>query len=98
MSRQVEIRNGIEKIVAFCDSEPDICAGEIIMYLEKMGVVIKVGEIRELERAAADSEAYVADGVGVSWERSAPIFGEFKRAGYAAVEPLILTTKSRSIK
>lgn len=64
-------------------------ADEWCAYLHSMGVVIKVGEIRELQRAAANSPAYVADRIGVSWERSAPIFGDFMKAGYVSVEPLI---------
>jgi len=54
-----------------------------------MDINKKREEIREIVGGAADPEAYAADKVGVSWERSAPIFGDFKRAGYVAVEPLI---------
>ena len=54
--------------------------------LAKEGYVKQIGCIRELPRAAADPEAFVADGIGVSWERSAPIFREFMEAGYVQVE------------
>jgi len=81
MTKQEEIRKGIEK---YTDSPAALWS-----YLHSQGVVIKVGEIKELPRAGAGSEAYVADGIGFSWERSAPIFGDFKRAGYVKTRSLI---------
>jgi len=64
-------------------------AKEYLTYLHSQGAVLKVGEIREIIRGAADPEAYIADGLGVSWERSAPYFRQFKEAGYTLTEPLI---------
>lgn len=32
-----EPKSGINKIIAFCGDEPDVCTGEILMYLDKMG-------------------------------------------------------------
>jgi hypothetical protein len=41
MTKQEEIREGLEKIALFCgSSEPDVCAGEMIMFLHKKGVAI----------------------------------------------------------
>jgi|WetSurMetagenome_2_1015567.scaffolds.fasta_scaffold462637_2 hypothetical protein len=56
---------------------------------DEYGVVRKVGEIQQLERNAADNEAFVAPGVGWSWERDSSVFKMFKQAGYVRVEPLI---------
>ena len=41
MTKQEEIRKGMLTIIEFCGNEPDICVGELEMYLDKMGVVIK---------------------------------------------------------
>lgn len=41
MNKQTEIRNGMRKIIDFCGNEPDVCVGELEMYLDKIGVVIK---------------------------------------------------------
>ena len=44
MTRQEEIREGMRKIINFCGNEPDICVGELEMFLAKMGVVIDIGD------------------------------------------------------
>jgi len=52
---------------------------------KKLGWVKKIGEIREIPNGAASPDAYTADGVGVSWERDAPVFRKFKEANYVRV-------------
>lgn len=59
------------------------------LHLSKWGVVLKVGEIQEIPHAAASPDAFYAPGIGVTWERDAPVFRLFKEAGYTLSERLI---------
>jgi len=62
-------------------------ADQILDLIKQAGYVKKIGEIREIPRGgAADSEAYIAAGVGISWERNTDLFRLFKEAGYVQVE------------
>jgi len=65
-----------------------VAQAQLNKVLNDPDLALIIGGIHEIIGGGADPEAYVASGVGVSWERSAPVFGEFKRAGYKQVIPL----------
>lgn len=49
MTKQEEIREGMEQIACFCEGDCKVCLGEQRMFLHKKGVVIKVDRELPLE-------------------------------------------------
>jgi len=82
----------------WCNTDPALCLIADRMNCEECyarrilshpDLALIVGGISDdLAQTASDSEAYCANGVGVSWERNAHMFRAFKEAGYKQVIPL----------
>ena len=90
MTKQEKIREGIA--IRIHPTKYDyVVADEILSYLHSQGVVIKVGEIKEVTATASHPETFIVQGNGIfltSTERTAFVYKALKQAGYAAVEQL----------
>ena len=109
MTKQEEIREGfaahlLSYMIPHYKNSPELSGmviNELFNYLHSQGVVIKVAEISDdLARTASETPKYFAYGKDmafISTERTFHIYEAFKKAGYAAVEPLIQEVKNDSV-